>query len=209
MSIDVSSKRIDYTKNTLDDNAPDTPFLLFNTWFAQAKDEQEPYAMSLATCRDNNPSVRTVLMRQFDQYGLVFFSNYDSHKGQDLADNPVAQALFFWQKCERQVRISGKVHKLPQVQSERYFATRPTQSKLAAWASTPQSGIIQNRYALERNFADAKARFGDDVPMPDFWGGYVIVPSYFEFWQGRQGRLHDRICYSLQDGVWIQARLMP
>lgn len=207
--LDTSDKRQNYTKNTLGDDVPDSPFVLFKQWFDDAKDEREPYAMSLATCASGVPSVRTVLMREFSERGVVFYSHYDSQKGRDLAQNPYAEVLFFWQKCERQVRISGGVQKLGEQASADYFAKRPRQSQIAAWVSTPQSGVIQNREALLAKYDDMAAKFDDDVPKPPSWGGYLITPKRFEFWQGGAGRLHDRILYAQNGNGWARARLMP
>jgi pyridoxamine 5'-phosphate oxidase len=196
------------------------PFHQFKTWLQNALDCElkEPYAMTLATAnRAGRPSARTVLLRQFDEQGAVFFSNYDSHKGEDLAENPFAELLFFWAELEQQVRISGRVEKLTESESTAYFHKRPHKSQLAACASIPQSGVIATRDVLEKRFDDLNAQYpkGSVVPKPEYWGGYRIVPDLFEFWQGRQSRLHDRLQYRLQniessaEKQWVIERLMP
>jgi pyridoxamine 5'-phosphate oxidase len=218
---DLASLRQSYAKSELRRADVDTnPFKQFSLWLQHALDCElkEPYAMTLATAsRSGRPSARTVLLRQFDERGAVFFSNYDSHKGEDLAENPFAELLFFWAELEQQVRISGRVEKLSETDSTHYFHKRPHKSQLAACASIPQSGVIADRAVLEQRFIQLNEQYpaGSAVPKPEFWGGYRIVPDLFEFWQGRQSRLHDRLQYRLlnsdsaDEKQWVIERLMP
>lgn len=219
MSIDFSSSRLSYEQGELQEtDLPKVPYPLLDTWVKQAVSAQtnEAYAFFLATCgADNQPSVRTLLMREIkplaqDNIGLVFYSNYKSAKGIDLANNPKAEALFFWANLERQVRLTGKVNKLEPTQSAQYFHSRPRDSQLGAWVSQPQSGVVANRDIMQATFDDFSTRFaGQDVPKPDFWGGYQLNVERIEFWQGRANRMHDRIVYQLTDKGWQIARLLP
>lgn len=217
MSIDFSASRLSYEKDELTEtNIPATPYPLLQTWVADAIAEQigEAYAFSLATCgRDLRPSVRTLLMREINTCDegieMVFYSNYDSQKGQDLDENPYAEALFFWASLERQVRASGRIEKLSRQKSKDYFSSRPKDSQLAAWVSAPQSGQVDSRAVMQADFERYVAQFGDDVPLPEFWGGYRLVVEKIEFWQGRANRMHDRIVYTKTDTGWIQGRLLP
>ncbi len=220
MTMDFSAQRLSYEKGQLNEpQLPNNPKHLLQTWIQQAIDEKlvEPYAFSLATCgRDNQPSVRTLLMRELTEiddngFAIVFYSNYDSAKGSDIAQNPKAQALFFWHYLERQVRISGKIRKVSLEKSQNYFHQRPQDSQIAAWVSEPQSGVIDSRELMETKFAQLQQQFAktEVIPMPEFWGGYELVAEQIEFWQGRANRMHDRIIYSLVDGDWIMERLLP
>lgn len=192
------------------------PLEQFRGWFAEALEaappHTEPYALSLATAdQTGRPSVRTVLLRGVDDKGLVFYSNYQSHKGHDLAANPQAEMLFYWPALERQVRVYGQVTRLDTAQSDVYFHQRPRDSQLAAHASTPQSGVIPSRQALEDHFAALERRFpaGTPIPRPAFWGGYALMPQEWEFWQGRPNRMHDRFRYTPQGESWHIERLAP
>lgn len=192
------------------------PLEQFQGWFAQALESHaphaEPYALSLATASvSGRPSVRTVLLRGVSADGLDIYTNYQSHKGHDLAGNPQAELLFFWPELERQVRVYGPVSRLSAAESDAYFHKRPRDSQLAAHASVPQSGVIDSRAALEGRFAALEAQYpeGAVIPRPEFWGGYRLAPQEWEFWQGRPNRMHDRFRYVRQDNGWDIQRLMP
>jgi pyridoxamine 5'-phosphate oxidase len=194
-------------KSTVDRN----PFKQFKAWYGEVlnSDIKEPTAVTLATSsKDGTPSARTVLLKGFDENSFFFFTNYESRKGENLIENPVVELLFYWMDLQRQVRISGRVEKTSREESEEYFKTRPIKSRIGAWASK-QSSIIPNREHLEKQFAEFEKKFGDDVPLPPHWGGFRLIPEQFEFWQGRESRLHDRICYNKKDGVWEIVRLAP
>jgi len=188
------------------------PIDQFESWFKAAVDAQlyEPNVMTLATAdRFGKPSARIVLLKGFDQNGFTFFTNYDSVKGKEMKENPQASLVFFWAELERQVRIDGVVSKVDPEVSTAYFHTRPKGSQIGAMAS-PQSKVIENREFLEQKVEQLSHDYADAmVPRPEHWGGYLIEPLYMEFWQGRPSRLHDRICYELQDGVWVIKRLAP
>jgi pyridoxamine 5'-phosphate oxidase len=188
------------------------PFDRFERWWAHARiavPGSDADAMVVATASaGGEPSSRFVILRGFDRRGFVFFSNYDSAKARDLAENPRAAVLFHWAPLHRQVRASGRASKLSRRESEGYFRSRPRGHRLATWAS-PQSQVVQGREVLDRTFEEAAARFGDEVPLPPFWGGYLVQPDDFEFWQGRENRLHDRIRYRRQDDRWVIERLAP
>lgn len=178
---------------------------------AAGHDPVDPNAMALATVgQDGQPSVRTVLLKGVDARGFIFYTNYESRKGRELAGNPHAALVFYWSDLERQVCVSGVVTRLSREESEAYFRSRPKGSRLAAWASR-QSAPVGNRAALEKAWSEVAARFpGDDISLPPFWGGYVLAPARLEFWQGRPNRLHDRFCYTRQaDGRWMLERLSP
>ena len=166
--------------------------------------------MTLATVDKNGkPSSRTVLLKSVDERGFVFFTNYDSRKGRELADNPHAALTFFWSELERQVCIAGTVTKLPAAESEVYFKSRPRGSRIAAWASS-QSETIPDRAVLEKKWRELEEKFPNDVPVPPNWGGFILQPERIEFWQGRPSRLHDRFSYTQQtDGTWKIERLAP
>jgi pyridoxamine 5'-phosphate oxidase len=184
----------------------------FSRWFADAQrpDIHEPNAMTLATAdAAGKPAARIVLLKAFDRRGFVFFTNYTSRKGFELGDNPRATLVFFWQPLERQVRIDGIVEKVSREESVAYFRSRPVASQIGAWVSH-QSGVVGSRVDLEQREAELKKRFaGGEVPTPDFWGGYRVVPQEIEFWQGRPSRLHDRILYTQTETGWKIQRLAP
>jgi pyridoxamine 5'-phosphate oxidase len=196
-----------------EDEAGMDPLALFHQWFEQAVAAEltEPNAMTLATAtREGVPSARAVLLKALDPRGFTFFSNYESRKAEEIAENPRAALLFLWHAMERQVRVEGSVEKLSDEESEAYFITRPVGSKLGAWASK-QSEIIPNREYLEVRHAELMAKYPDgNIPRPPNWGGYRIVPIAIEFWQGRRSRLHDRIFFTRrEDGSWDRVRLSP
>lgn len=188
------------------------PLEQFNLWFEEALKAQldEPNAMSLATVnQEGQPSLRVVLLKEVNTEGFVFFTNYQSKKGQSINHNPKVAFNFFWPELERQVRIEGKATKITDAQSDSYFQSRPLGSQIGAWAS-PQSQAISNRDFLERDLNALKEKYANqEVPRPDHWGGYLVTPHLIEFWQGRENRLHDRICYQLEAGEWVIKRLAP
>lgn len=215
MTQKLADMRRDYTRDGLSEaDAPLEPFALFQSWFADAvKTEQlpvEPNAMTLATVDGNGrPHCRVLLLKALDDRGFTFFTNYESAKGQHLAGSPFAAMTFFWPTLERQVRIEGRVEKVSAEESDAYFQVRPLGSRLGAWAS-PQSRVIDGRAELEALLADTEQRFLDTAPhCPPHWGGYRLLPERIEFWQGRASRLHDRLNYRLEDGVWQRERLAP
>ena len=234
--MNLSEFREDYRRGALDRGslAPD-PMVQFEAWFRAAAGEAgqsrwrkigialyklwgaqcnhrppDSTAMTLATVDERGrPSTRTVLLKSADERGFIFFTNYDSRKGRELAGNPQAALTFFWPDLERQVCVAGAVVKLPAAESERYFQSRPRGSRLGAWASH-QSAPVPDRAALEARWRELEARFPGDIPLPPNWGGYVLQPERIEFWQGRPSRLHDRFSYARQaDGSWTIERLAP
>ncbi|QDV37912.1 pyridoxamine 5'-phosphate oxidase [Tautonia plasticadhaerens] len=205
--------RREYGLGSLSEHEVDPdPIRQFSSWFAEAERAglDEPYAMTLATASaGGRPSARVVLLRGVDGRGFRFFTNYRSHKGRDLESNPFACLLFDWHEVERQVRVEGRAERLPEAESDAYFAGRPAETRIGAWASD-QSEVVADRQALERRYAEFASRFGDDVPRPPHWGGYLVIPESVEFWQGRPGRLHDRIRYAAEGGdPWRIERLSP
>lgn len=208
----LSEFRKSYELGELDEaQAGGGPLDLFNRWMdeAIAHDVSEPTAMTLATVGDNGrPSTRVVLLKGCDERGLVWFTNYDSRKGRELAHQPFAALQFHWVEMERVVRIEGRVEKTSAEESDDYFHSRPLDSRLGAWAS-PQSQVIRSRAVLVANAAKAAARHGLNPDRPPHWGGYRLVPDRFEFWQGRRSRLHDRLVFRAEAGGWQRERLAP
>jgi pyridoxamine 5'-phosphate oxidase len=187
------------------------PFLQLNLWIDEAITGKacEPTAMALSTVSSNGkPSSRILLLKELSEKGLIFFTNYESQKGKDLLTHPEASILFFWAELQRQVRIEGKVKKIPENESDIYFRSRPRGSQLSA-LSSPQSTVI-SREKLEKMRDDLEKKYeGKDIPKPEHWGGYILIPEYFEFWQGRENRLHDRLIFSKKGMEWKVERLAP
>ena len=212
--MNVADIRREYERTGLseEDLAPD-PVEQFGRWLHQAMevDPQEFTAMTLATAdREGRPSARIVLLKGYDPRGFVFYTNYESRKGRELDENPRAALVFYWASLDRQVRIEGTVEKTTREESEVYFHSRPMGAQIGAWASR-QSHVLPRREDLERTVREVEERFGGgEVPLPDSWGGYRVIPELFELWQGRTSRLHDRLCYvRLPEGGWRIERLSP
>jgi len=213
--LNIADLRRDYHRAALDERDVDRdPVRQFERWLGEAirAEIPEPTAMTLATAdRAGRPSARIVLLKGVSAGGFVFYTNYESRKGVELAVRPEAALLFHWVELERQVRVEGRVGKVLEGESDAYFASRPWKSRLGAWAS-PQSRVIADRALLERELAAAEQRFGvhgGDMPRPPHWGGYRLAPDRIEFWQGRESRLHDRIQYRADTGQWRIERLAP
>lgn len=212
--MDIAGIRKEYRLQQLkESDIQQDPFLQFQNWFKAALDAQvnEPNAMNLSTVKaSGRPSSRIVLLKDVEDNGFVFYTNYQSDKGRQLEHHPYAALCFFWPELERQVRVEGKIVKVSPAISDAYFKSRPLASRLGAWAS-PQSQIISGREVLEQNLEDTKKKFTLDVPRPANWGGYKLIPDYIEFWQGRESRLHDRITYCLEGDFtkWSINRLAP
>lgn len=213
MNLSIADLRKDYALQSLSevDIDPD-PFKQFQIWFDQAVIAQlpEPNAMTLATASHNGtPDARIVLLKGFDGRGFVFYTNYESQKGQELAENPQAALVFWWAELERQIRIAGVVEKVSAVESDTYFHSRPIASQLGAWTSN-QSQVIPNRAYLEQRLQELTQHYqNQDIPRPPHWGGYRVTPQTIEFWQGRKSRLHDRLRYQKQQAGWRVDRLSP
>lgn len=209
---DLSNIRRVYNKFHLEEeNVNHNPFEQFDLWLQDAlsADLLEPTAVAVSTVSsEGRPSSRIVLLKYFDERGFVFFTNYTSRKGTEISQNPYIAMLFFWDKLERQVRIEGKIEKISREESKNYFDSRPYGSRLGAWASH-QSKVMKSRDELTANLDKLKEKYPSEVPLPDFWGGFRLIPDAFEFWQGRESRLHDRIKFILQDNNWKIERLMP
>uniref|UniRef100_UPI004048E5C9 pyridoxamine 5'-phosphate oxidase n=2 Tax=Roseivirga sp. TaxID=1964215 RepID=UPI004048E5C9 len=210
----IADLRKEYTKASLDlDSIDASPFTQFRKWFDEAIKSEvlEPNAFVLSTVgEEGKPFQRTVLMKALDDKGVVFYTNYKSRKAQQIEQNPNVSILFPWYALERQVAITGRIEKVTKMESLAYFTSRPHGSQLGAWVSQ-QSQVISSRSILEMKLQEMKAKFKEGkVPLPDFWGGYRIVPTSFEFWQGRQSRLHDRIMYEQSDDLgWKTYRMSP
>jgi len=208
---DLSNLRKEYLQSGIvREDLKSNPVEQFSLWFSQAIDAEiiEPTAMSLATS-DDSIGIRTVLLKYFDENGFVFFTNYESKKSKQIQKNPQAAVLFPWLALERQVKIIGKVEKISNLESFKYFSSRPKDSQIGAWASE-QSSRISSRSVLIEQFASMKKKFSKgEIPLPEFWGGYRIVPQSIEFWQGRANRLHDRFIYERQENEWTISRLSP
>ncbi|GGD40230.1 pyridoxine/pyridoxamine 5'-phosphate oxidase [Malaciobacter pacificus] len=212
--MDLTQLRGKYTTRNLEiDDLDKNPFKQFELWFNDAMNAKliEPNAFSLSTVgKDMMPSIRTVLLKTFDEDGFVFFTNYKSTKAKQIEENPKAAALFPWLALERQVKIEGSIEKISTAKSLKYFLSRPKGSQIGAWVSH-QSEVISSRSLLESKFDEMKNKFANgEVPFPSFWGGYIIKPTKIEFWQGGDDRLHDRFLYELQnDNSWDRKRLAP
>ena len=213
--MDIAALRKSYERDALDESASDAdPLRQFEHWLQQALKAElpEPNAMTLATVgADGRPSTRVVLIKAFDARGIVWYTNYNSRKGRELAGNPFAALQFHWVELERVVRIEGRVEKAGADESDAYFASRPLDSRIGAWAS-PQSEVIASRTVLVTNAAKVAASHALNPPRPPHWGGYRLVPDAYEFWQGRKSRLHDRLRYRLdagEPGNWLRERLAP
>ena len=209
----LSDLRKSYEQGALEEHqTASEPLRQFEAWMAEAlrRGIPEPNAMTLATVGEGGrPSCRPVLIKDVDARGIVWYSNYNSRKGRELAATPYAALQFHWVELERVVRIEGRVEKLPEQESDAYFASRPLNHRIGAWAS-PQSEVIPGRTAIVARAAELGLKFGLHPPRPPHWGGYRLVPDYWEFWQGRTSRLHDRIRYRLaEDGRWVRERLAP
>lgn len=210
--MDLHNIRQDYAKKELSENqCLDNPIAQFEIWLNEAitAEVHEPTAMNVATVgADGKPQARMVLLKEVNEQGFVFFTNYASRKGQAIDANPFVALTFFWAELERQVRVEGQIFRLPENESDDYFASRPYTSRIGAWASE-QSQIIESKNVLLTRAAMFGVKHPINVPRPPHWGGYVIVPERVEFWQGRPSRLHDRIVYTTNHGAWTKARLAP
>jgi pyridoxamine 5'-phosphate oxidase len=213
--LSLERMREEYHRGRLtEEHCETSPIVQFERWIkdAQAADLKEPNAMTLATATpDGRPSARVVLLKEVSDVGFVFYTNYSSRKAQELETNPLAALAFYWAELERQVRVEGRVAKVPRAQSEAYFRIRPKGSRLGAWASH-QSEVLPSREPLERRLAQLEELYSgtDDVPVPEFWGGYCLAPDVVEFWEGRPNRLHDRLLYRRNsENAWAIQRLSP
>lgn len=214
MNKNIADIRKDYQLQTLvETDIATNPIEQFNKWWDEAVNSEldEVNAMTLATASASGmPSARIVLLKSFSAEGFIFFTNYNSHKGKELEENPFACLVFFWKELERQIRITGSIEKVDGAESDEYFNSRPVGSRIGAWAS-PQSSVIPSRETIESNLVKYQQKFaGGEITRPPHWGGFIVKPTIIEFWQGRPNRLHDRIQYSkLEDGKWKIERLAP
>ena len=209
----LNSVRREFADKPLnEDSIDENPFKQFENWFEEAVNSQilDPYAMTISTVSyEGQPSIRVVYLRGISEKGFKFYTNYNSQKGEDLLENNYVAANFFWSEIERQIRVEGEVERLSSEESDKYFASRPRESQIGAWASN-QSKVIDNRKILEDKVAQYNEKYKDmEVPRPPFWGGYLIKPLKIEFWQGRPNRLHDRIVFTKKNGNWLITRVSP
>ncbi len=216
MPIDAKDLRVDYQADVLlEEDAPDTPFPLFDQWFKEAKesDDPEPNAMVVATINaQGHPAARTVLLKEVSERGFIFYTNYDSRKGHEIGAHPHVALVFNWLELQRSVRVEGRIEKVAPETSTEYFQSRPKKSQIGAWTS-PQSDVIPNREFLEQRKEEMEERFEDKeiLPRPENWGGFVVIPELIEFWQGRSSRLHDRLAFTRtgDHANWERERLAP
>lgn len=211
--MNYADQRREYISKEFDIKDTDkNPFTQFEKWFSEAMeiDPQDTNAFMLSTCsKEGRPSSRIMLLKGVDDKGFVFYTNYLGRKSKELIENPFASILFFFKELHRQIRIEGRIEKVTREESAEYFHSRPVESQVGAWASI-QSSKIESRESLEKKFKDYDKEYeGKEVPLPDYWGGFRLIPDYFEFWQGRESRLHDRISYEKESDSWIQSRLSP
>lgn len=210
--MDLHNIRAEYSKQSLtQQDCATNPIVQFERWLNEAIQAKvnEPTAVNVATIsQEGRPSSRIVLLKEVNEKGFVFFTNYHSRKGREIEHSPFVALTFFWPELERQVRIEGRTERIPEEQSNEYFATRPYTSRIGAWASE-QSAAISEHQSLLAKAALIAAKHPLNVPRPRHWGGYVVIPDRIEFWQGRPSRLHDRICYFLENGEWVKKRLSP
>jgi len=206
-------RKVYQLKSLLEKDVDPNPIKQFQIWWQEAIESkiEEPNAMTLATCGSSGkPSARIVLLKGIHENGFIFFTNYLSRKGEEIQQNPFVSLLFFWKELERQIRIEGKIKKVSKEESDQYFFSRPRESRIGAWSS-PQSQVIENREYLQKNVEKYNAQFDhQNIPRPDYWGGYVVEPYRIEFWQGGPGRVHDRLEYVLtENNFWNIERLAP
>ena len=211
--MNYADQRREYISKEFDIKDTDkNPFEQFEKWFGEAMeiDPQDTNAFMLSTCsKEGRPSSRIMLLKGVDVKGFVFYTNYLGRKSKELIENPFASILFFFKELHRQIRIEGRIEKVTREESAEYFHSRPVESQVGAWASI-QSSKIESRESLEKKFKDYDKEYeGKEVPLPDYWGGFRLIPDYFEFWQGRESRLHDRISYEKENDSWMQSRLSP